>query len=79
VMPKKLAPKSRIWSTIFSAVLVSTSSGKAALPAETQCAQLLSHANVHLHGTISKGPFGKLDYSVILSYYALILVFNASQ
>jgi hypothetical protein len=36
---------------------VSTSSGKDGFPAEAQCTQLLSQANVHRQGTIYKGPF----------------------
>jgi hypothetical protein len=35
---------------------VSTSSGNGDLPAEAQCAQLLSHANVQRQGKMYKGP-----------------------
>jgi hypothetical protein len=35
---------------------VSTSSGTGGFPAEAQCAQLLSHANVHRQGKMYKGP-----------------------
>jgi hypothetical protein len=35
---------------------VSASSGNGGLPAEAQCAQLLSHAKVHRQGKMYKGP-----------------------
>jgi len=55
-MPKKVAPKSATWSTIFLASSVPTSSAAAFLPAEVQCTQLLSHSKVHRQGTINTGP-----------------------
>jgi hypothetical protein len=57
LIPRNVAPKSRIWSTSRMALAVSISSGKGGLPAEAQCAQLLSHANVHRQGKMYKGPF----------------------
>jgi hypothetical protein len=38
------------------AVAVSNSSGTGDLQAEAQCAQSLSHANVHRQGKMYKGP-----------------------
>ena len=52
------------------ALLVSTSSGKAAFPAETQWAQLLSQAKVQRQGTINKGPlFFKREFSKSVCVY----------
>ena len=56
MMPKKLAPKSAAWSTIFFASLVPISSGAAGFPAEVQWTQALSQAKVHRQGMMSTGP-----------------------
>ena len=80
VTPKKVAPKSEIWSTIFNAAVVSSSCKSADLPADVQCTQLLSHWKVHRQGTINKGPFSfKPCLLQRCNYACKIMLFNTSR